>query len=112
MNQSNATSLILYKFLIDDSQKELNYWQGEPESAARAENLKRFAELHTQHTDNYNRVMKQAQDNGDNLKEDITTVLNWLEEILKLTGGILGEEVKKYITALINIARKILELIK
>lgn len=109
---SNANSLVFYQHLKDDTQKELDYWQGQPESEERTKNLNTFADLMLRHSDNYNRVKKQAEDDGDDLKSDIKDVLDFLELILKLGGGYIEEKVKIFITALINAARKLLEIIK
>lgn len=108
----NAQSLVVYQFLKDDTQHSLDYWQGQPESEERTANMKRYAELMLQHSDNYARVMKQAQDDGDDLKDEILKVLDFLELIIKLGGGYIDEKLKAIFTALINAARKLLEIIK
>ena len=109
---SNAQSLVFYQWLKDDTQRSLDYWQAQPESETRTANLKRYADLMLQHSDNFNRVKEQAADAGDDLKDDITKVLDFFELMIKLGGAYIDEKVKAVITALINAARKLLEIIK
>ena len=106
---NNATSLILYTELVEQCDDAIKYWQGQPESQKRANNLLTFAARRNEHSDNIERLHTQIVANDENLKDEITKVLDWLEFVITTAGGFLGKEIKEQFIKWINIAKKFLE---
>lgn len=108
--KSNAGSLVVYQHLLDDTSKEIKYWMSQPESEERTKQLQSFTIQLNKHTDNFERVKAQARDNGEDLKSDIEEVIDFLENIIKIAGAFMDDKTKTILTALINAARKLLEI--
>ena len=110
--KSNAQSLVTFEYLKQDCQKSLAYWQEQPESKERTDNLLRYTELYNKHDSAAQTVHTQAAAAGDDLKSDIEEVIAFIELVIRNAGSLLGEPVKAFLTALINAARKLLEILK
>lgn len=109
---SNASSLVVFRHLIDDTQAQLSYWMNQPESDERTTNMNNYSKNLIEQQSHYDRVIKQSEERGDDLKSDIEKVLDWLSDIIRIAGGLIDEKTKAFIVALINAARKLLEILK
>lgn len=106
---TNAESLVFYQMLKDDAQKELDYWQMQPVSQARTNNLLSFAALINGHDSNIKRLNEQAEAAKENIPEGITAFIKKIESWINIFGALLPKEVKAWLTNLINSAKKLLE---
>jgi len=108
MLSHNAVSLSMYQFLLDDTQKEIDYWSNQPVDATSARQLENFFKLQGEHQVNFDRVKKQAEDDGEDIAGSLEDVVEWFGWLIREFGQWLPD--KETLTKIINAAKKLIEI--
>lgn len=94
-----SDSIIFYQTLIRDAEKEIEYWNSQPEGEAKRANLDRFNQIIAAHKLNIKRLEQQITKTTlmNEVKKYLKQAkqwLNWFERIKKLLPGLISPELE------------------
>ena len=109
----NISAMATYSILIGDCEKEILYWNAQPDAADKIAMLNTFNQNRQHFQENYDLLENDIDvDSKDEHIEDIEKYIGVFETILEFSGHILPKEIKSWMEKAIRAIKRILEKIK